>query len=76
MILMVKDLTSQVEWEHVQISNEQITNMKVKFDVCKDFNKNRQYKKHITYKLKQTYNSCKGSSYIQNLNFEKKTKTN
>jgi len=70
MILMVKDLTSQVEWEHVQISNKQITNMKVKLDDYKDFNENKQYNKHITYKLKQTYNECKGSPYIQSLNFD------
>jgi hypothetical protein len=29
---MVKDLTNQVEWRHVQIFNKQITNMKVKLN--------------------------------------------
>jgi hypothetical protein len=45
--------------------------MKVKLDDCKDFNESGQYNKHITYKLKQTYNRCKGSPYIQSSNFEK-----
>jgi hypothetical protein len=45
--------------------------------IGKDFNKNRQYNKHITYKQKQTYNRCKGSPYTQSSNFEKdNAKTN
>jgi len=45
--------------------------MKVKLDDCKDFIESGQYNKHITYKLKQTYNRCKGSPYTQSSNFEK-----
>jgi hypothetical protein len=47
--------------------------MKIKLDDCKDFNESRHYNKHITYKLKQTYNRCKGSPYTQSSKFEKKT---
>jgi hypothetical protein len=51
--------------------------MKVKLHDCKDFNESRQYNKHITYKLKQTYNRCKGSPYTPRSNFEKNSvKTN
>jgi hypothetical protein len=74
---MIKKLTCEVEWRHFQISNKQITNMKVKLDDYKIFNKSRQYNKHITYKLKQTYNRCKGNPYTQSSNFEKNNiKTN
>jgi hypothetical protein len=51
--------------------------MKVKLDDYKDFNESKQYNKHITYQLKQTYNRCNGKPYTQSSNFEKNNaKTN